>query len=1335
MSSNDDYDITAKRVEDSYANANSQPQSLGEWLNLEIYVRNNQTELLTGLDQWLQLKLITQGQVKQLCRNHLSCALPEVEEPEVAAVTSTEVENRIVTSPLAITNILPRLFQGFLEELSIRWLLFLGIFLVVISSGVLAASQWQNFPASGQYLVLLVYTLGFWLSGFWTGKHRDLRLTSQTLKAIATLLVPVNFWAMSHLGLGSNSLEWIIVAVAAIILTITLYISSRTRPTTSNSLYFPLYLVLSYAHLAWQIKLGWTASLAIPPFAVYGGIGLISLLYYRFVSAKKFRVELLFILAGWLLLLLRGLVSTAYPLTDYCLAIAIFAWLIATISLTEVKKDRVVDSQQQTTATVIYSFLSKVVQVVSLILLGSTWLVTVIAGVAGTTLSFWQAVGISGLVIHLLTQRLTLDWRKRDLTAIFLIGLQTLYLSKELIPDSWRSEALDLSVNLSRTEYFPESVFSVTLFPYVILFVLIASWLYRREKLQLALYGEYLTLLLGIVLTCLSISNPTWQSLNLLLSTLTLGYVAQLRQRRSLVYLAHLLGLASIVSGIKLFFPNLTNAVWGSILIIVMAVEWIIYLRQPKTQRSEFNIMALFSQSCWYFGLFGSAASYCYFLSASVALDFRWSLVWLVTPAMLSAIAKYTTRIKQRRFATILSCIALMVGQLLVLGRPETRFIGLTIAVGLMFANAFYFRRILITIIHLGFVLSLIASIFHSFVEQGLLDNWYWLIVGGASILCLYRLRQYLLKMTSMPRFGYISQRTALGILGVGVETRNFKLVNKYIQAVDYWAIALICVELAVISLVYPFLSVAKVGEQSIFGLLTTILLATAIYWRYHQQPNNLVLYALTWLGSLFTVSSIAIVSHSSLIFSTGNICLGLVMLLVIERLDRAGSRWHSLNLSYVPLAYAGLGIFWRLSDFNSYTGSLTLGAAVILLGTRQREQRVSNITTYLGFAGISLGICELVFYRMQSDSGGSATDTLTILSLVAAAIAFSYRLLAWWYDRQQRRLINLSPAKIIFVAHIHWAISSVLKIIAAGIAIETVSANFKVVSIATSICLGAYAVIQGKAIREDRAHNSDWWVYVGLVEIAATVIYSRLIISRLSLLDPWRIVFTCAIALLIYQIPWNNFGWRQTPWQRTALILPVLSVLVTAEDVSYLSLLITAIFYLRIAYGQQNIRWSYLSLGLVNWGFIRLVWQNNAEFIWVSGIVSLSILYIAQCDPQIKNHYALRHRVRLLGSSVICIMALFYQPGIIPSTIAFCLIFVGLGLKIRAFLFAGTITLIMTAVYQLIILVLTYSFLKWVVGLCAGICSIAIAAGFEKKRDRAINHLRTYSDKLQNWQ
>ena len=1312
MSHNDDY------IDAVNPQANS-------WLSLEIYVKANQPNLLQGLDQWLQLDLISEAQVRKICRHHLSCPLPEIKEiPSdlVSQLGSSVVEAKTLVKAAPQPHIITQVWLRFFDELSIRWLLFLGIFLVVVSSGVLAASQWNNFPKFGQYLILLVYTLCFWGFGFWSSKQNNLKLTSQTLSAIATLLIPINFWAISHFGLGNNIWEWITIAIAFVTLTTTIYFKSRLGKANTNKFFTPLFLILSYLHLGWKLP-------SLPLIAVYSGIITISLIHYKFFlpRPKYPRNNLLFLFAAWSLLLARGLIDSTY--TNYSLAIALFAWLLGIIYLSQ----RTKLEQANTTAI----FFSRIWQFISILILSWAWIMSIVSGVSGADSLGWQTVGISVLAIHLFSQRLTLYWRKRDLTAIFFVGLQTLYISKELIPNSLRTQALDLSVAVSKTEYFPESVFGVTLFPYVILFVFIASWLYRRQKLKLGLYSEWLTLILGIALTCLSLSNPTWRSLNLLLSTATLGYVAYIRQplRNSLVYLTHLLGLVTVINAIAVSFPNLSQSAWGSILVLLMAGEWGIYVRrikQPRTSNSDFR--SRLQQSLWYFGLLLSAISYTCFLSSVKGLatpaTFRWGLVWLITPGMLSLVAKYTRKIQQRRLATSLSCIALILAQFLVFGQGETRFIALAVAICLMYVNAFNLRRPIVTTIHLGFVLSLTASLLSSFVS-----NWNWLPVGAVILYGLYQFRLYLQKAIATPKFDYISQRTAHGILGVGVEARNYKLMGKYIQAADYWAIALIAVELAIVSIIY--LNLQNFGQYFQY-LLTTILLIGAIFWRYRQQPNNPVLYTLVWLGELLTVGVAVLLGGNGLVYAIANVILGLLCLIVIAWLAQTDSPWARLSLAYVPVVYAVVGIIWRLTYFDSYTGLLTLGAALTLVNTHQNNNQINKLINYLGLAGISVGIYELVIYRLLQSSGESTANALTILALVAAAIAFTYRLSSWWYRQRHRTtMFNLSLSKVILIAHLHWAMSSILKIMAAGIAIESAAPSLTFISIATSFCLAAYALIQGRRNLEATANTAnDWWVYVGLVEIAATLVYSRLIISRLSLFDPWRVIFTCAVALLIYQIPWQNLGWRKTPWQRTALIIPALMTLITAEDVSYLSLGIVAAFYLRIAFYQKNLRWSYISLGFINWGIIRLVWQYNTELIWIAAIISLSILYVAQFDPYFKSHRRQRHYLRIGGSSIVCITALFYPDwGLIPGAIGFGLIFVGLGFKIRAFLFVGTVILIMTTIYQLIILVLTYSFLKWVVGLVAGICSIIIAAGFEQKRDRFNNQLKSYENKLKTWQ
>ena len=1294
--------------------------AVDNWLSLELYLRADRTELLIGLDRLLELNLINQQQVKQLARQHLSCVLPQTFLPVILDEVNTEEESAKLPEP-AKPNAVARIVQNLLQELSIRWLLFLGIFLVVLSSGVLAASQWQSFPVSAQYLVLFVYTMAFWGSGIWADKQDNLSLTAQTLKAIATLLVPINFWAIDRLGLGANLRGYFIVAVATVMLGVVVWSSplrSAGKRKNPRQFYFYAYSIFSCLHLGWGIA-------GLPLVAVYGGIISLALVESQLKLQKSHLVAFLYLLAGWLLLLLRGL-TTDRSIIHYSLAIAIFASAIANLSLRymQIETDSPLESESEISTVK----LLPIVQIFSSVLFFSTWIASIIAGTNILPSFFWQTIAIDGLILRLFAKRLVIWWRKFDLTAIFFIGLQTLYLAKELIPLSWRGSAMELATDLSQTEYFPESVFGVTLFPYVILFIGVASWLYRRQKTQLALYAEYLTFCLGVALTCLSFVNPTWRSLNLILSTLTLGYLSRVRQRRSLVYLTHLLALITLTNCIHWLLPNLGLAVWGNILVLMAVLEWLLCLRQGKSK-----LQKLFdTSSCWYFGLLLATASYSCFgafiYNFPTSDRFYWSLTWLAIPLMLTAIAKYTPKLYRRRQAVVLSCSALVMAQLLLIINPVTRFVGLLLAVILMGQSIFYYRRLAIALLHIGFGLTLVVSSLYT-VSDNSLDIWQGLAIASGCILGLYQLRSRLRQSIDAP-LGYISQRFAHGILGVGIEARNFKLVNKYITAADYWAIALISLLFTVLGLIYPFLG-SLILSQRIYYLFAVTLLIGALLWRYRKQPNNLVLYGLTCLGSMFAIALIALVTRHSFTFAAVNIVLGLSALLVVDRY-RSNSVWSGLHLSAIPLIYAILSILWRGGSFTAYTGWLTIGAAIVLLDLDSNSSRINSLTNYLGCFGITWGIYELVIYQMQSATGGSLSDALTILALVAAAIAFLYRSAAWWYGRSRFVLFHLKRSQVVLVAHLHWAMGSLLKILAAGIALETATPRLTAVSIATSICLGGYAVIQGRDRDNDRAN--DWWVYVGLVEIIATLVYSRLIFSRLSLFDPWRVLFTCAIALLIYQIPWSAVGWRTTPWQRTAFILPGLMALVTAEDISYFSLLVTALFYLRVAYGQQNVRWSYLSLGLFDWAIVRYVWQYNTEFIWLAGAISLSLLYLAQYDPYFQTHYAQRHRLRLLGSSIVCLTALFYQPAI-PSAIALCFIFGGLGLRIRAFLYVGTITLVLTAIHQLVILVLAYSFLKWVVGLLAGICSIAIAAGFEQQRERASRQLKNYNSKLKNWQ
>ena len=1279
-------------------------------LELEIYVRGDRSELLVGLERWLELNLIGQAEVKQIARRYLCCALPTPPVESIAPL-KPEVTKEAVKTSSDFSQLFARIVRNFLAELSIRWLLFLGILLVTVSSGVLAVSYWQNFPIIGQYLVLLVYSLGFWVVAGWTRKQR-LKLTAQTLEGIATLLVPINFWAMDRLQLNSSPTGWMAIGVAATVLTAA--VVSRKARSLQNTLFSFLFLLLCCLHLGWSIAL-------VNPLSIYGGIILVASACYRYLPSLS-AANLFNVLFAWSLLLARKLIDSPDFTPNYCLAIAICAWLIATFCLTRLPQKTIPERSR----AVVLIFFSHLGQICSIVLFCLTWSISIVESITTSPLFLWQALGINALAVDVFARRLTLYWRKRDLTAILAIFWQTIFIGLALIPSQIRARAIELAIAISNTAYFPESVLGVILFPEIIFCLAIAGWLYRRQQTALAWYTEYLTLMLGIVLTALSLSNPMWRSLNLLFSTLTLAYVTRVRQpiRTSLLYFTHLLGLTTILNAIAMILPDLNLPLWGTILTVLTIGEWCSYLSLAKRVKSK--IISLWQQSCWYCGLLLAGASFICFLfhvrATPTSSTFGWELIWLIVPATLTLIARRTRQLGQRHLATVLSCIALVLAQALVWGQFSTRTVGLTTGVWLMYLNVFQLRRLVIVIIHLGFGLCLIAQLLDVVV-----GGWNWLPIGAVAIFGLYRLRQSWQRTLDNPKFSYISQRQAHGLLGVGSETQNFKLVSKYIKAANYWAIALIAVEVVSLGVLCFYLA----NDLYFSYLLTICLLAVTILWRFARQPNNFVLYILTALGELFIIGLLKLLGISSLL-AIANVGMGLVASVVVGKLRRTDSPWTRLNLAFVPLVYALGGIFWRLTYINAYTGLLTLGTAVILIDTRQSNHRLDRLVKRLGLAGISWGIYESVVYYLLSASDINTVDSLTILASVTAAIAFSYRFAAWRYCQHSR--FHLVLGDLVSLAHLHWAVGSILKLVGASMAINGTTSSLTPVSIATSFFLGAYALLQGRR-DENPSEVNDGWVYVGIVELTATLIYSRLIISQLSLFDPGRVVFTCAIALLIYYLPWQDLGWRAKPWQHSAMVLPALITLVTAEDISYFSLSATALFYLRLAYTRQNMRWSYLSLAAVNWGIVRLVWQNNLEFTWLIATIGLSLLYIAQFDPYYRSRRRPRHFLRIVGSGVISLVALSDRSGIISGVVSFCFIFVGLGLRIRAFLFTGTITLIINVVYQLVILAIAYSFFKWTIALIAGIAAIVIAAGFERQRESMIEALKKYGVRLKNWQ
>ncbi|MGK7878356.1 MAG: hypothetical protein AB4426_35150 [Xenococcaceae cyanobacterium] len=1294
-------------------------------LQIEITLNASQPEFLTGLDVLLRLGLISEAQVRQLSQDYLICPLPETAvvvtatsqtQYDVSQTDSEAIPREADTLTRKRRSLLPQVWQAFKDELSVRWLLFLGLFLVVVSSGVLAATQWERFPAPGQYGLLWTYTLIFWGVGFWAGKQENLQLTSQTLQTITLLLIPMNFWAMD--SLWENPWEWLTVAVASVSLAAISFSYNKQR---QQLLVFFNFSGLTYLHWGWSFS-------EFPLIAVYlGTIATAIILGFLPTNVTQPQGETSgpkigkgLVIYALSVLLVRAIFVVHLPIQQLGLGIGICGWLLGRDKGNRGGEQSQITTHQSPANT--QSSLPKILEVIGAILLFLGWLVSVREEFP------WQAAAVSGLALQFCAQRLQRHWQRRDLLAIFVIGLQEIFLVWALIPLQFREAANTFFIQLTHSQDFPLSILGVALFPYVIVFVWLTDWLYRQAQPKLARFGEWLTLLLGVVLTLMGSFNTTWRSLNFLLSTATLAFVTYrfLPLRIFLVYLTHILGLLAVSATIDWWFPSLSQLVWASILLVLMVAEWGISTLGQSASNSPFK--QSWYRSCWHISF--ALAFFSYLLLWNQFETFLvtgenqpWVLLWLLTPLTLTEVAN-RTRGRRRKQAALFSFTALVWLQTLTLWQPGIRLVGLGVAAGLMWFNSCYLRHPATAGIQIFFTLSFIMALLW---ERTSLPIWNplsqpnWFLVDGILIIILW-------------------------LLGIFLRQRPRSVAALYAKAADSWAHTLCVVELVGLT-IHSLSSTFQLVSPSWQHPVTSALFGGFIIYRYWQHPNNQAVYGIAWALEICIVEGIMLAGGSTLTLATANIILALFTLWVTNWLLSRQSHLSRLtSLKILPLLFALIGIGWQLGSFTAYTGLFTLGAALTGMGVGYRLRK-GKIITYLSLASISLAAYELVIYQLLQASGLSLANSLLILAIATAAFAFIYRLFAWfWRLRHHQTFLNLSLMEIRITAHSHWAIASLLKTIGVVLAgfLRGGKASLNPIVLTVSLILAAYAFIQGRdpdeIPREEKSKLKDLWIYVGLLDIVGTVTIARLIWKQLRGLDPFWTAIVCVVAFVIYNIPWGSWRWTATPWQRAALVLSPLMALVTYEDVSPLSLFLVAVFYVQIGINQNNIRWSYVSVGFIDWMIARWLYEQQlTDILWYASLIGLSLLYIAQVDPVLKTPQQRRNRhyLRVFGSSIIGLAALLFHQDtvLIPSIFSLLAIVTGLGLRIRSFLFVGTITFVLTVFYQLVVLIFEEPFSKWVVGLIAGIIFISIAAIVERRREQIIMVLQNWLSKLNQWE
>ncbi len=1378
---------------------------------LELIIRSAHPALLEGLDNWLKLGLISDDLVRQICAEQLVCSLPPVSvgaaetpsginsagdqletiddflpvdevrqsEPRPTRENSSRDRASAVASaggrpaeasPVRPPTLAARLLQSFMAELSVLWLLFLGVFLVVVSSGVLAATQWRSFSAVGQYSILLGYTLVFWGVGWWTGIQGSLRLTSQMLSIATLLIIPVNFWMMDGFRLGQSPFGLGMAAIASLLLTGILVLLLKP---SRNWMLLIAAIALSWLHWGW----GWQG---VPLGAVYAGtVGAAVALvvhdsrnrHQRLGNSPIERVgeiesaarapslfapalSPIAVAAFTLILIGRAVLMTQVPIHQLGLAIGIGGWVLGWLA-----------RQNPNRAAWIRAG-------AGLLVLG--WLVAV------TVVPPWQAIAVSGLALWLLGDRLRRMGSPIDLIIGFGVGLQACWLGWQGVPAAAQASILRFFTPLAGTAGMPFALLGLGLFPYVLLTVGLAFRLRQWQRPELARYADFLALGLGSALTVISLDNPWVRSLNLMLSALTLILITAKRVQPSppLIYLTHGITLAAIAAGIDWRFPDLSDTTWAGILLVGMVAEWLISLgwvgrrhrsgdRPEGIQSSEFlTPPSSWQSSAWYFGLILAAVSYGLLGLNGLQEPLDWGGIWLAAPLMLTLLGN------QRQFfygytASGFSSLALVLVQPLMFSTIAGRLTSLGIATALMLLNTRRMQHLAAAALTVGFGLGFSAvTAWEIFAPNRTIG---FAMVGLAiAVLVLWLLRSQLLRQP----------------------THRLKLL--YQQATDGWATGLTLFTLIGLTLsqIIVYLELDKPTANS---AIASAILITAIGFRLWQGISNLGFYAIAWGVELLLLSIIALTGRSLDTLGIANLALGLATQLggdwMVSRGHGTGNREPGIearnqtpnsklkispaetlrvgkaspkdlqnsnlrtqnstpsSFHLIPLLYALLGVVIQHRTFTATTGWYTFAAALVGLGVGRRQWWLRSLTL-LSLGAVSIAAYELLLYSLLQAKGGSPGDGITLLAGLAIGFAIAYQVLQRWlvdYLRVPKWLWQT-------IAHAHWGLGSILLIIALAFPLSAVGEGLWTGAISTA---AAYALGRGRnrSQAEEETQNSplvtSLWIDAGITQslIALTYWLHRWLPD--AVLIDWAGAIAAISAIFLYFAPWQQWGWDWQPWRRAAIALPSMAILLTGWGSNIQSLLIVAAFYGWLSSVERRVSFSYMSVLLVDWAVLRMLHERGAvEPLWIAALIGASLLYIAQVEPSLRspNQRETRHWLRCLATGIVSLTA-FYQAqvgiaGILPLLVGLgaiaidlAFIFAGVLLRIRALLYVGTLTFMLQVLWQVWRFINDYSLVLWAIGIAVGLLLIWVAATFEARRSQVNSLLQRWIVELNAWE
>src|SRR3982750_2619553 len=97
------------------------------------------------------------------------------------------------SNPSPPPSVIVRFLDSFLQERNIKWLLAVGMAILLGSSLLLVTTHWDEYTPPWQNLIVLAYSAAIHFAGQWSYHRLGLRRTGTVLQGLTVLLIPILF--------------------------------------------------------------------------------------------------------------------------------------------------------------------------------------------------------------------------------------------------------------------------------------------------------------------------------------------------------------------------------------------------------------------------------------------------------------------------------------------------------------------------------------------------------------------------------------------------------------------------------------------------------------------------------------------------------------------------------------------------------------------------------------------------------------------------------------------------------------------------------------------------------------------------------------------------------------------------------------------------------------------------------------------------------------------------------------------------------------------------------------------------------------------------------------